>query len=72
MRTENDSRSYHRDNKYPLFKFTSLAVARSEDGVRGASAAAKSSPSHNGYGDETAQEEQVEQYAESAEDSDTS
>lgn len=47
-------------------------MALSEDGVRGAFAAAKSSPSHNGYGDEPAQEEQVEQYAESAEDSDTS
>lgn len=72
MKKWNDLRSYHRDNKYPLLKFTSLAVALSEDGVRGAFAAAKSSPSHNGYGDEPAQEEQVEQYAESAEDSDTS
>lgn len=54
---EVDLRSYHRNDKNPLLKFTGFAVALSEDGIWGTSATSKSSPSQNGYGDEPAQEE---------------
>lgn len=57
MRAGNDLRSYHRNDKYSLLKFTSFAVALSEDRIWGASATSKSSPSHDGYSDEPAQKE---------------
>lgn len=52
-----DVRSDHRNNKYSLLKFTSFAVALSEDRIWRTSATAKASPSHYSYGDKAAQEE---------------